>query len=97
VPKVWRKYESPGTKLGTASSVALALQSDGKFAHGQVHRYVVRLPDDATAVLNLEAGKGWRLTIQNSAQVVDRGLFATTYDAMALLTAEYESPAHLPK
>jgi hypothetical protein len=51
------------------------------------------LPNRETAVLTLIPGRGWELAIQTpGAGAISRGLFATAYDALCLLSAEYHTP-----
>jgi hypothetical protein len=67
----------------------LTLQPNGQFAHGQAHSYLVTLPNDATAILDLVGGKGWHLTIRQDGKAISRGLFNTPNDIVELLRAEY--------
>jgi hypothetical protein len=68
----------------------LTLQPNGQLAHGQGHSYLVALPHDATAILDLIGGKGWHLTVRRQdGQVIDRGLFGAPDDILEVLRAEY--------
>ena len=75
------------------NELTLRLQPSERFGHGQVHSYVIALPNEATAVLDLIGGKGWRLTIREHGATIDRGLFGSTDDIVKLLTAEYFRPS----
>ena len=71
----------------------LRLLSTSQFQHGMAYEYRVVLPNRDTAILTLIAGRGWDLTIQTpAAEVIHRGLFSTTYDALCVLRAEYATP-----
>jgi hypothetical protein len=72
--------------------LTLTLQPAERFSHGQVYRYVIALPNDVTAILDLVAAKGWRLTIREHGAMLNRGVFGTTHDIVELLTAEYFPP-----
>jgi hypothetical protein len=67
----------------------LTLQPNGRFAHGQAHSYLVALPHDAMAILDLVGGQGWQLTIRQDGKAIDRGLFRSPDDIVELLRAEY--------
>src|SRR5688572_28250413 len=65
-----------GTQLVRRWGMRLTLQPNGRLAHGQGHSYLVALPHDATAILDLIGDKGWHLTIRRQdGRVIDRGLF----------------------
>ena len=71
----------------------LQLQPSERFGHGQVYSYVIALPNEATAILDLVGGRGWRLTIRDHGATIDRGLFGSTDDIVELLSAEYFQPS----
>lgn len=68
----------------------LSLQPNGQLAQSRRHSYLVSLPAGATAILDEVDGKGWHLTVREDGKLIDRGLFASTADALKLLEAEYE-------
>jgi hypothetical protein len=71
----------------------LRLLPTGQFEHGMTREYRVVLPSRETALLTFLPGRGWELTIQTpGAESISRGLFATAYDALCLLSAEYRTP-----
>jgi hypothetical protein len=63
----------------------------GRFGHGKVHEYRLDLGANDVAILRLVADKGWALTIARGAAQpeIDKGLFATPYDALMVIVAEY--------
>lgn len=67
----------------------LSLQPNGQIARTRPHSYLVDLPNGASAILDAVDGKGWQLTIREDGTVNDRGVFATTADALAVLEAEF--------
>jgi hypothetical protein len=69
----------------------LTLKPSGRFSHGQVHTYVVDLPNGDNGVLRIVPGMGWDLSVvrKSGRPTVRRGLFATTRDVLAVLEAEY--------
>ena len=69
----------------------VALTASRRFDHGQPYEYRMTLNGHHTAVLTLVAGKGWRLTIVHDGATppIDRGLFATLYDAVMVVYAEF--------
>jgi len=72
---------------------SLRLLPTSQFQHGTAREYRVVLPNRETAVLTLIPGRGWEMSIQTPApDVVCRGLFATAYDALCVLSAEYHTP-----
>jgi hypothetical protein len=66
------------------------LEPTAWFEHGMTREYQAPLLDGNRAVLQLVAGRGWRLIIRTGAgsPELDRGLFATPHDALMLLSAE---------
>ena len=68
----------------------LTLQPNGRPSSGvEPTSYRVELPDREIAIVDRVENLGWQLTVRDRGQVIDRGLFATTYDVLALLEAEY--------
>lgn len=68
----------------------LSLTPKSQFEHGHVNSYVIDLPTGAKALLSIAPGMGWDLVIVRAGtDVVERGLFATPYDALMVLEAEY--------
>ena len=75
------------------AAMRLTLQPRGSFEHGKVHCWLVELPGGDKAQLTPEPGQGWNLQIiRKHGPVVQRGLFATPHDALAVLEAEYYPP-----
>ena len=71
----------------------LTLQPHERYEHGQVHTYRLELPDGKIAVLTVAPGQGWHLRIMRATgETADRGLFASTNDALSVLQAEYYPP-----
>jgi len=66
----------------------LSLQPNGRVAHTRPHSYIVELPQGASAILDAVNDR-WHLSIRRDGKVIDRGLFATTGDALDLLEAEF--------
>jgi hypothetical protein len=66
------------------------LHATAWFEHGMTREYQVTLLDGDVAVLQLVAGRGWRMTMRSAARPgeLDRGLFATPNDALMVLSAE---------
>ena len=62
-----------------------------RFDHGQPYEYRLVLGPDEVAMLRLVAGKGWALTIVRGPEQppADRGLFATIFDAVMVIYAEF--------
>jgi hypothetical protein len=62
-----------------------------RFEHGQPYEYRLLLNTDEVAMLRLVAGKGWALTIVRGPErpPIERGLFATIFDALMVLYAEF--------
>lgn len=72
----------------------LTLQPNGRSLSGhEPTSYRVELPHRDIAIVDRVANGGWQLTVREGGQVVNRGLFATTHDVLALLEAEYLPPA----
>ena len=70
----------------------LTLQPHDGAAYGQrPTAHLVMLPYNESAVLE-DVGGCWRLTICRQGIRVDRGLFGTPHDILALLEAEYFPP-----
>lgn len=67
----------------------LSLQPNGHAARTRAHSYIVELPAGASAILDAVDGKGWHLTIRADGRVIDRGVFASTAEALAVLEAEF--------
>lgn len=68
----------------------LTLQPNG--GSGRRHEptsYIVELPGSDSAVIDRVEGQGWHLTIRRHGNVINRGLFGSTHDILALLDAEY--------
>jgi hypothetical protein len=67
----------------------LSFLPDGHFSHGQVSSYMVDLPSGETAHL-IRVPDGWELSVRTlNGQTVRRGLFASSYDAVMVLEAEF--------
>lgn len=67
----------------------LSLEPNGHAARTRAHSYIVELPAGASAILDAVDGKGWHLTVREDGKVIDRGVFDTTADALAVLEAEF--------
>jgi hypothetical protein len=68
----------------------LSLQPNGVAARGsEPTSYIVHLPHKEWAILDLVNGQGWHLTIRREGKIVNRGIFASQQDILALLEAEY--------
>lgn len=68
----------------------LTLRPNGRSSSGvEPTSYRVELPDREIAILDRVDNHGWQLTIRERGQAIDRGLFGTTDDVLALLEAEY--------
>lgn len=72
----------------------LTLQPNGRSSSGyEPTSYRVELPHREIAILDRVENGGWHLTVREGGQVIDRGLFATPDDVLALLESEYLSQA----
>jgi hypothetical protein len=62
------------------------------FEHGMVCEYEIPVLDNDNAILKLVAGKGWELIVRDARTGMQssRGLFATPYDALMLMSAEVQ-------
>lgn len=68
----------------------LTLQPNGRSSPGlEPTSYRVELPHREIAILDRVENVGWHLSVRERGQVIDRGMFATTHDVLALLEAEY--------
>lgn len=68
----------------------LTLQPNGTSARdSEPTSYIVHLPQKESAILDLVDGQGWHLTIRREGKIVNRGMFASRQDILALLEAEY--------
>lgn len=83
-----------GTRFVIVSLMRLTLQPNGKLARGsEPMSYIVHLPHNASAILDLVAGQGWHLTIRHDGRITNRGMFANKDDILRLLEDEYvQSP-----
>lgn len=72
----------------------LTLQPNGHSARGsEPTSYIVHLPQNEFAILDLVDGQGWHLTIRRDGTIINRGMFASKHDILALLEEEYvQSP-----
>lgn len=68
----------------------LTLQPNGQTARGSEHTsYIVHLPQNESAILDLVDGQGWHLTIRRDGKIINRGMFASKQEILALLEDEY--------
>ena len=68
----------------------LTLQPNGHPASGAAPTsYRVELPHNEFAIIDRISDKGWQLNVRNNGRVIDRGLFATPDDVLAVLESEY--------
>ena len=67
----------------------LTLQPNGQSRHHSPTSYIVDLPNNAIAILDLVDGQGWHLTVRHNGSITNRGMFGTLPEVIALLEAEY--------
>ena len=68
----------------------LTLQPNGRGTRrSDPSSYIIDLPGNESAILDHIEGRGWHLTILRRGTVINRGMFGSPHDIVALLDAEY--------